>query len=50
MALIVGQAFINGHIYALYPQEWYTVVGGFGSAHQMVADMMRFVERFRAME
>jgi len=41
-------AFENGHIYALYPQEWYTVVGGFGSAHQMIADMMRFVENFRA--
>jgi ABC-type enterochelin transport system substrate-binding protein len=40
-------AYIGGHIYALYPQEWYTVVGGFGSARQMVADMMRFVENFR---
>jgi len=42
------QAYLSGHIYALYPQEWYTVVGGFGSAHQMIADMMRFVENFRA--
>jgi len=41
-------AFTNGHMYALYPQEWYTVVGGFGSARQMIADMMRFVESFRA--
>ena len=41
-------AFTNGHIYALYPQEWYTVVGGFGSARQMIDDMMRFVENFRA--
>jgi len=41
-------AFVNGHIYALYPQEWYTVVGGFGSARQMIADMMRFVDNFRA--
>ena len=40
-------AFANGHIYALYPQEWYTVVGGFGSARQMIADMMRFVESIR---
>ena len=41
-------AYINGRIYALYPQEWYTVVGGFASAHQMIADMMRFVDNFRA--
>jgi iron complex transport system substrate-binding protein len=41
-------AFENGHIYALYPQEWYTVVGGFGSARQMIACTMRFVENFRA--
>jgi len=44
------QAFINGHIYALYPQEWYTVVGGFGSVRQMIADMMQFVENFRAIQ
>jgi iron complex transport system substrate-binding protein len=41
------QAYELGHIYALRPQEWYTVVGGFGSAHQMIADMMRFVENVR---
>jgi iron complex transport system substrate-binding protein len=40
-------AFENNHIYALYPQEWYTVVGGFGSARQMIACMMRFVENYR---
>jgi len=40
-------AFTNGHIYALYPQEWYTVVGGFGSARQMINCMMRFVVNFR---
>ncbi|MCL2248546.1 MAG: hypothetical protein FWC13_04690 [Oscillospiraceae bacterium] len=43
-------AYLGGHIYALYPQEWYTVVGGFASARQMVADMMRFVESFRNAE
>ncbi|MCL2221280.1 MAG: hypothetical protein FWC20_03380 [Oscillospiraceae bacterium] len=41
-------AYQSGHIYALYPQEWYTVVGGFASARQMIVDMMRFVENFRA--
>ena len=40
-------AFAEGHIYALYPQEWYTVVGGFGSARQMIACTMRFVENIR---
>ncbi|MCL2199201.1 MAG: ABC transporter substrate-binding protein [Defluviitaleaceae bacterium] len=39
-------AFENNRIYALYPQEWYTVVGGFGSARQMISCMMRVVGDF----
>jgi len=42
-------AFINGHVYSGLPMpEWYTVVGGFGSARRMISDVNRFVENFNA--
>ena len=42
-------AFINGHIYSGLPMpDWYTVVGGFGSARRMMADVQRFVDNFEA--
>ncbi|MCL2187205.1 MAG: hypothetical protein FWC16_02925 [Defluviitaleaceae bacterium] len=40
-------AYLNNRIFALYPQEWYTVVGGFGSARQMIACMMNVIESIR---
>jgi len=40
-------AFINGHIYSGLPMpEWYTVVGGFGSARRIIQDVNRFIENF----
>ena len=40
-------AFINGHIYSGLPMpDWYTVVGGFGSARRMIEDVSRFVDNF----
>jgi len=42
-------AFINGHIYSGLPMpDWYTVVGGFGSARAMIRDVNRFVENYEA--
>ncbi|MCL2201719.1 MAG: ABC transporter substrate-binding protein [Oscillospiraceae bacterium] len=40
-------AFINGHIYSGLPMpDWYTIVGGFGSARRMIQDVNRFVDHF----
>jgi len=43
---IIGNtnAAINGHIYSGLPMaEWYTVVGGIGSARRMIQDVQRFL-------
>jgi iron complex transport system substrate-binding protein len=40
-------AFISGHVYSGLPMpDWYTVVGGFGSARRMIADVNRFIDNF----